>query len=91
VRRAVECQTCGSYVASAPDPPAVAPAGTAEPGECRFRGRGLAGPEREARGLGHARQWSFCENPARPLGDAVCPCRGCGPGCSGYSAAPAQE
>lgn len=47
---------------------------------CRFVG--------EARLVeGSVSSWTGCGHPAKPLGDPVCPCRGCGPGCAGYEAA----
>ncbi len=68
--------------AAAPAPPAPA----TPPGPCAHLGAELTGPERAARGLGHARKWSLCGHPGKPLGEAVCPCRGCGPKCPGYAA-----
>lgn len=50
---------------------------------CDFLGDMLNGFERERRGL-DSRAWAWCDNPGKPLGDAVCPCKGCGPRCSGY-------
>lgn len=55
----------------------------AEP--CRFRGESLSGFERNARGLDHIRHWTFCLHVEKPLGEAVCHCRGCGPDCPGYT------
>lgn len=55
------------------------------PGPCAHLGRELTGPERTARGLGHVRKWSLCLHPDQPLGETVCPCKGCGPKCAGYS------
>jgi len=68
----------------APGPPAVPAAAAVEPPPCRLRGRELTGPERAARGLDHGRRWALCLHPEQPLGEAVCPCMGCGPGCRGY-------
>jgi hypothetical protein len=53
-------------------------------GPCKLVGRELTGRERAARGLDHARRWALCLHPDRPLGEAVCGCKGCGPGCRGY-------
>jgi hypothetical protein len=53
---------------------------------CVHVGDDLTGPERQARGLDHARRWTRCEHPAQPLGEVVCGCRGCGPTCRGYQA-----
>lgn len=54
---------------------------------CRLRGDELTGEERAARGLSHTKLWLYCGHPEKPLGDVVCPCRGCRPGCPGYEAA----
>jgi len=80
-----------------PPPPDRVPAGfaptvlvtvpVAEPPPCVHRGDELTGRERAARGLDHARHWAFCGHPGRPLGEAACPCHGCGPGCPGYAPA----
>lgn len=64
---------------------AVRFARASNPAPCAHRGAELTGPERQARGLGHARRWTLCLHPAKPLGEAVCSCKGCGPKCSGYS------
>jgi len=49
---------------------------------CRKLGRELAGYEREARGLSHAKRWRFCLQTVPPYGSVVCPCeRKCGPNC----------
>ncbi len=53
---------------------------------CVHRGEPLTGMEREAAGLDHAKDWRRCEHESKPLGDAVCPCQGCGPKCVGYVA-----
>jgi hypothetical protein len=56
---------------------------------CTHLGDALTGSERAARGLSHARRWSLCLHPDKPLGDAVCGCMrpvGCGVKCPGYSA-----
>lgn len=53
---------------------------------CTFRGDELNGFERESLGLDHRRNWHWCQHERKPLGDAVCGCRGCGPACPGYSA-----
>lgn len=52
---------------------------------CEYLGDELSGPERVRLALPHAARWSWCLNPDAPLGAAVCPCRGCGPACRGYS------
>jgi hypothetical protein len=51
---------------------------------CPHLGRLLTGLEREARGITHVRRWKYCLHESRPLGDVVCECQGCGPGCWGY-------
>ncbi len=46
----------------------------------------ISGPERQAAGLSHVKEWHRCGHPQRPLrSEFVCPCAGCGPGCSGYA------
>ena len=55
---------------------------------CKFVGEELTGAERESKGLDHARKWLLCLHPARPLGEVVCQCKGCGPGCPGYATEP---
>lgn len=74
------------WLAEQPDrpapPPPAPPAPDTEP--CFYRGRELTGPERMARGLDHAKAWALCDHPKKPLGEAVCPCMGCGPACPGY-------
>jgi hypothetical protein len=45
----------------------------------------LTGAGREARGLSHGKRWGLCLHEAKPLGEVVCPCKGCGPKCPGYS------
>jgi len=67
--------------------PAARPAAA---GPCRFRGELLTGHQRKALGLSHL-AWAPCGHPARPLGDYVCPCRGCRPGCRGYEAPPPDD
>lgn len=52
---------------------------------CKFYGEPLSGLEREARGLGHTKLWTWCDNPTLPLGEVVCACQGCGPQCPGYT------
>jgi hypothetical protein len=64
----------------------VQPAGsvsTAAP--CVHRGEELTGQERESLGLDHRRRWTMCLHEDKPLGDAVCGCKGCGPRCKGYA------
>lgn len=53
---------------------------------CRFVGDDLTGAERTAKNLDHRRQWTHCDHPKKPLGEAVCGCAGCGPRCPGYAA-----
>lgn len=66
--------------------PAVGVIGPAEkPPACVHLGDQVPGPDRHRLNLGHVRDWKWCTHPDRPLGDAVCPCRGCGPKCRGYS------
>jgi hypothetical protein len=75
---------------------AVPPPATPAPrraAACAHRGRELTGAERAAAGLGHARRWSLCLHPEKPLGEHVCGCMkpvGCGPRCPEYSQAPAE-
>lgn len=57
----------------------------ADPTACRFRGADIPGPARAVLGLPHAGTWARCGHPDRPLGEHVCPCRGCGPTCRGYA------
>jgi predicted GH43/DUF377 family glycosyl hydrolase len=52
---------------------------------CQYRGPSLTGFQRQALGLTHAQEWVACNHPAQPLGPVVCPCQGCGSGCSGYT------
>jgi len=52
-----------------------APAAPARP--CTFLGLTVRRP-------GQVRDWRECDHPDRPLGNPVCPCRGCGPKCPGY-------
>lgn len=71
------------------NPPPLAATRAAEP--CTLLGSELTGTQRDARGLGHAKKWSLCLHPDKPLGEVVCPCRGCGPGCRGYTPDPASQ
>lgn len=66
-------RTSASSPVSAPPPP------------CRFRGESLTGHERHALDLSSV-DWAPCHHPAKPLGPYVCPCKGCRPGCPGYTA-----
>lgn len=52
---------------------------------CSLLGDELTGLERDARNLDHRRPWRWCGHPDKPLGEAVCGCAGCGPGCNGYA------
>jgi len=45
----------------------------------------VPGAERQRLGLSHAREWVWCQHPDKPLGPAVCSCKGCGPKCAGYA------
>jgi hypothetical protein len=56
------------------------------PALCKFRGDLVPGEVRARRNLDHRKNWVECDNPDKPLGEIVCPCQGCGPGCSGYIA-----
>lgn len=38
---------------------------------------------------GQLRSWRECGHPAKPLGELVCSCRGCGPTCPHYT--PTEE
>lgn len=53
---------------------------------CVHRGEPLAGSECVALGLSPARSWAPCGHVDQPKGIYVCPCKGCGPSCPGYSA-----
>lgn len=57
----------------------------APPGPCRFRGDPLTALECVALGLPPARSWAPCGHPDQPNGVYVCPCKGCGTACVGYS------
>lgn len=65
-------------------PPAARPAAILSL-PCVHLGRELSAAERQSRKL-DSRRWAFCNHPAKPLGEAVCGCKGCGKGCRGYSA-----
>jgi hypothetical protein len=52
---------------------------------CVHLGGELTGAERNAAGLSHTKRWATCGHAAKPLGEYVCPCSGCGPNCAGYS------
>lgn len=82
-----ECQSCAAHVAMVAlgTSRATAPAPRPEPPDACAHFRELSGAEREARGLAHGKRWGLCLLDARPLGEVVCPCSGCGPKCSGYS------
>lgn len=67
-------------------PGPAAPAAKPAAGPCVHLGDALTGPEREAAGLPHAKRWSLCLADPKPLGEYVCPCKGCGPRCPGYEA-----
>jgi hypothetical protein len=60
-------------------------------GPCEFEGKSVLGPERQRLGLDHNRPWRYCLNLEKPLGDAVCSCRGCGPTCRGYKSTAEEE
>jgi hypothetical protein len=87
-----DCRRCELWAAR--DPLAVAaPVASASccgppppPDDCSHF-RELSGADRQARGLAHGKRWGLCLHAAKPLGEVVCPCRGCGPKCSGYPAA----
>jgi FkbM family methyltransferase len=64
--------------------PTPAAARAEAPAACRSFGRAVPGPERQALGLAHNKDWHECTHPSRPLGKHVCPCQVCGPNCSGY-------
>lgn len=52
---------------------------------CEFIGPDLTPEQTRARGLRvDAKRWHYCESDARPLGEVVCGCAGCGPACPGY-------
>lgn len=74
-----ECQACERYeereVSESTRP--------AKSGPCKYLGEELSGYQRRDRGL-DSRRWAFCSHPERPLGEAVCGCKGCGRHCRGY-------
>jgi len=82
------CPACLSVACAilAKQPTKRKPAPARLPLPCVHLGGELTGAERQARGL-DSRKWAKCNHPERPLGEAVCPCTGCGRGCRGYSAA----
>lgn len=53
---------------------------------CALKGDPLTGYERATAGKSHGPDWRHCLHAEKPLGEAVCPCMGCGPGCTGYQA-----
>lgn len=61
--------------ASRIQPPVQPPAPPATP--CAHRGERVSLPGVQG--------WFECGHPERPLGNPVCPCKGCGPRCSGYT------
>lgn len=67
-------------------PPFVAPPEKKKSLPCRHLGDELTAAERETRRLDHLRKWTFCLHVDKPLGEAACGCRGCGPNCRGYVA-----
>ncbi len=53
---------------------------------CTFRGDELTGDELDQFGIKRdSKRHYHCEHEAKPLGAIICSCRGCGPGCKGYS------
>jgi hypothetical protein len=85
IHELVDCPGCGDRVAPDPAEPAagVPKAAEAARGECTHF-RELSGAERSALRLDHRRRWGLCLHEAKPLGAAVCACRGCGPKCVGF-------
>lgn len=84
--RVTECPTCwrradAARRAGQPKQPNKEP-----PAPCAHLGDELTGRERAARGLDHARRWALCLHDEKPLGEVVCPCRGCNSSCPGYAA-----
>lgn len=75
-------QHVGKAVAAAKPPAmATAPKRASLPVlPCAFRGDLLP-----AKRDGSSKRWHECEHPAKPLGAAVCSCKGCGPRCKGYT------
>jgi len=51
---------------------------------CFYLGNELTGAERTAGGYSHLRTWHWCNHEKKPLGEAACHCKGCGPACPGY-------
>jgi len=56
---------------------------------CIHAGDLLPGSQRQELGLSHACPWRPCGHVEKPKGEYVCPRRGCGVSCSGYS--PGEE
>lgn len=73
------------FAVPSPSPLPQRSAKSKSPAPCSLRGRTVPGPERQRLGLGHAREWVYCLHPDKPLGEAVCGCKGCGPSCTGYT------
>jgi hypothetical protein len=71
-------------------PPAPVGPWPAGPAPCQHRGELIPLAQRHELGVGTLRDWYPCQHPEKPLGDVVCGCRGCGPGCRGYVPAPAE-
>ena len=61
------------------------PIPAADSPQCRFRGDDLSGLECVALGLPPQRSWAPCGHRDQPKGVYVCKCKGCGPGCVGYT------
>lgn len=75
------CRPCWAAARAGAEPPAAGPPA------CSHEGPDVGGRERQLLGLDHRRHWLKCLNPAPPLGENVCRCQGCGPGCPGYAPA----
>jgi predicted GH43/DUF377 family glycosyl hydrolase len=67
-------------------PPPGLPGGSIrrEPAECRHFGRAVPAAERDRLSLDVRKDWHHCLHPARPKGEHVCRCEGCGANCPGY-------
>lgn len=59
--------------------------------DCTFRGSDLTGFKRQELNLSHGERWAKCSHADKPKGEYVCPCKGCGPKCSGYVERPEGE
>lgn len=77
----------GEIAVLGPAPSAPPPASKSAPSEACPHAAPLLGFEKRRLGLDVRKDWRRCGHPQQPLGEYVCPCKGCGPGCSGYPTA----